>query len=78
MGMGVASLVGGGHPKHVGVEQKEEDQADGHEVHVDAEDNATVVEVPAALHAADGVHCAENGDQRGQHDQRCGMVVREV
>ena len=76
-GAGTA-LVGRGHPEHVGVEEKEEDEADGHEVHVDAEDHAAMVEVPAALHAADGVQCAEDGDQRGEDEQRSGSVVREV
>jgi selenophosphate synthetase-related protein len=71
-------LVGGGNPKHVGVEQKEEDQADGHEVHVDAEDDAAVVEVPATLHAADGVQGARYGDEGRKDDQRSGVVVREV
>jgi hypothetical protein len=70
--------VGRGHPEHVGVEQKKENQADGHEVHVNAEEDAAVVEVPAALHAADGIKRAENGDQCGQDNQRRGMVVREV
>ena len=71
-------LVGGGHPEHVGVEQEEKDQTDGHEVHVEAENYAAVVEAPATLHAADGVQCAQDGDQRGQDQQRSGAVVREV
>jgi hypothetical protein len=72
------ALVRGGDPEHVGIEEKEEDQADGHEVHVDAEHYAGVVEVPAALHAADGVQGAGHGDEGGQDEQWSGTAVREV
>ena len=54
-------LSGGGDPGHVGVDEKEEDQAEGKEVHVDAEDDSAVIEGPAALHAADGVGSACDG-----------------
>jgi len=70
--------VGRGYPKHVGVEQEEENQADGHEVHIDEEENAAVVEAPTTLNAADSVHHAEDGDQRWQDEQGRATVVREV
>ena len=70
--------MGGGNPEHVGVEQKEEDETEGHEVHVDAEEDAAVVEVPAALHAADGVQRARYSDEGRKDDQRSGVVVGEV
>jgi hypothetical protein len=70
--------VGGGHPQHVGVEEKEEDQTNGHEVHIDEEENAAVIEAPPALHTAEGVECAENGDQCWQDEQGRATVVREV
>ena len=62
----------------VGVEEKEEDHAEGHEVHVDAEDNACVVEAPAGSHAADRVDGAGDSGQGGDGQQHSGVVVREV
>jgi hypothetical protein len=63
---------------HVRVEEKEEDHAEGHEVHIDAEDDAAVVPVPSRLHAADGVHRADRGDDSGEEQERGGTVVRKA
>jgi hypothetical protein len=71
-------LLRGGDPERVGVEEEKEDHAEGHEVHVDAEDNAAVIEAPAALHATDGVRGACEGDQRRKDESRSGVVVGEV
>jgi hypothetical protein len=60
---------------HVRVEEKEQDHAEGHEVHIDAEDDAAVVPVPSRLHAADGIHGADRGDDSGEEQERGGAVV---
>ena len=68
----------GGYPAGVGVEEEEEDHAEGHEVHVDAEDDASVIEAPAALHATDGVGGAGDGEEDGKDEEGSGAVVGEV
>ncbi len=73
-----AALLGGGDPAGVGIEEKEEDHAEGHEVHVDAEEDTTVVEAPARLHAADSVDGAGDGGDDGEDEQWGGAVVGEV
>jgi hypothetical protein len=70
--------LGGCDPAGVGVEEEEENHAKGHEVHVDAKDDAGVIEAPAALHAADGVGCAGDGDEGGEDEEGGGVVVGEV
>jgi len=67
-----------GDPEEVGVEEEEEDQRDGHEVHVDAEEDAAVVEAPTALNAAHGFGGAEDGAQRREQEQQGGANVREA
>jgi hypothetical protein len=62
----------------VGVEEEEENHAEGHEVHVDQEENAPVVEAPASLHAADSVRGAGDCDQGGNDEEWSGMVAGEV
>jgi hypothetical protein len=71
-------LLRGGDPAGVGIEEEEEDHAEGHEVHVDAEEDAAVVEAPAGLHAADGVDGAGDGGYGGKDEQRRSAVVGEV
>ena len=71
-------LLAGSDPVGVGVEEEEEDHAEGHEVHVDAEEDAAVVEAPAGLHAADGIDGAGDGGQGGEDEQRRGAVMGEV
>jgi hypothetical protein len=72
------TLARGDDPVGVWVEEQEENHAEGHEVHVDQEKDTTMIEAPAALHAAHGVGGAEDGDQRGKDEERSGVVVREV
>ena len=62
----------------VRIEEKKDDHADGHEIHVDEENDAGVVETPAALEAAGGVGDAEDGEDHGEDEQRRGVVVGEV
>ena len=66
----VIALLRGDHPVGVGVEEEEEDHAESHQVHVDEEEDSAVVEVPAALHAADGVGGAGDGAEGGENDER--------
>jgi hypothetical protein len=74
----VIALLRGDHPVGVGVEEEEEDHAESHQVHVDEEEDSAVVEVPAALHAADGVGGADDGEQDGKDEEWGGAVVGEV
>jgi hypothetical protein len=62
----------------VGKIEKKEDQSEGEEIHVEAEKHASVVEVPAALHAACGVCCAGNGGERGKNEPERGTQVRRM
>ncbi len=64
-----ASSVRRDDPLGVGVEEQEENHADGHEVHIDEEQDAAVVEAPAALHAADGVDGAGDGEESGKDEK---------
>jgi hypothetical protein len=70
--------LGRGYPVSVGVEEKEENQAEGHEIHVDAEDHTGVIEAPTTLHAADCVGCAGDGKQGGEDEEGGGAVVGKV
>ncbi len=58
-------LLRRGDPEGVGVEEEEEDHAEGHEIHVDEEEDAAVVEAPAPLHATNGVRSAGGGGEGG-------------
>jgi hypothetical protein len=77
-GGGIEELTAKGGFLNVGVEEKEEDDAEGHEVHVDAEDDTSVIPVPSRLHAADGVYGADGGDDGGKEQEQGGAVVGEV
>jgi hypothetical protein len=66
-------LARGDDPVGVRVEEQEENHAEGHEVHVDQEENTTMVEAPAPLHAADGVGGAGDGDEEGQDEKEIGV-----
>jgi hypothetical protein len=70
--------VRGGDPEGVGVEEEEENHAEGHEIHVDQKEDATVIEAPATLHATDGVRRAGGGGEGGENEERCGMDLREA
>jgi hypothetical protein len=70
--------LGRSDPAGVGVEEEEENHAEGHEIHVDAEDDSSVIEAPAALHTTDCVGCAGDGKQGGEDKERGGAVVGEV
>lgn len=72
-------LVLSGEPEHVGVEEKEEDEADGEEIHIETEQNACLEEVPSlASQAAEGVGGAGDGDTCGNDEEWVGSVVGEA
>ena len=71
-------LLTGGDPTGIGVEEEEEDHAEGHEVHIDEEEDTAVVEAPAGLHAADGVDGASDCSEGGHGEKYGGAVVGEV
>jgi hypothetical protein len=71
-------LLGGGDPEGVGVEEEEEDHAEHHEIHVDEEEDAAVVETPAPLHAADGVCGAGGGGEGGEDEDWTAADLREA
>ena len=62
----------------VGEEEQEEDQGEDEEIHVEAEKNASVVEAPAASHAARCVHRAGDGAERGKNEPERGTQVGRV
>jgi hypothetical protein len=62
----------------VRVKEEEEDHAESHEVHVDEENDAGVVEVPSPLHASDCVDGSCSCSQGRECQQHSGVVVREV
>ncbi|GGG74558.1 hypothetical protein GCM10011585_16560 [Edaphobacter dinghuensis] len=73
-----AHLVLACEPQHVGVEQKEEDKADGEEVHVETEQHSGLEEVPPlAAHATEGVGAADDGDAGGNDEEWVCAVVGE-
>jgi hypothetical protein len=71
-------LMRGGDPEGVGVEEEEENHAEGHEVHVDQENDAAVVEAPAPLDAANGVCGAGGGGEGGEDEERSGVDERKA
>ena len=73
-----AGLVGVGDPEHVGIEEEEEDHAEDHKVHIDAEEDSAVIEAPAGAHAADRVHGAKDGCHSGEEKQQGGAVLGKV
>lgn len=73
-----STLVGVGDPKHVGVKEEKENHDDGHQVHIDEEQDAAVIQAPPGLHAAERVDRADDRDQRGDEEQRGGTDVGEV
>jgi hypothetical protein len=75
---GALGLLRRGDPEGVGVEEEEENHAESHEVHVDEKQDATVVEAPASLHAADGVRSAGGSEEGGEDEERSGVDLGEV
>jgi hypothetical protein len=59
----------------IGVEQQEEDHGDGHDVHVEQEDDAAVVEAPLEPKAAHSVEGAGDGDDGGYGEPWVRMCV---
>src|SRR6202022_3687444 len=74
----LSDLAANRDPVQIGVAEEEQDHADDHDVHVDTEDHAGVVEAPAALHAADGVDRADAGDDGRDDKQEVGTILGEV
>ena len=61
-----------------GEEEKKEDQSDDEEIHIEAEQDAGVVEAPAALHAAGGVRSAGESAEGWEDDPEGGAQVRRM
>jgi hypothetical protein len=53
----------------IGIKQEEENHAQGHEIHVNQQEYATVIEAPAPLHATNRVDGAGKSDKTGQNEQ---------
>ena len=53
----------------IGIKQEKENHAQGHEIHVNQQEYATVIEAPAPLHATNRVDGAGKGDKTGQNEQ---------
>jgi hypothetical protein len=75
---GALRLLRRGDPEGIGVEEEKENHAESHEVHVDEKEDATVVETPAPLHAADGVRSSGGGGEGGEDEERSGVDLGEV
>ena len=72
------TLLRGGDPEGVGVEEEEENHAESHEIHVDEKEDATVIEAPAPLHAANGVGGAGGRGEGGEDEDRSAVDLREA
>jgi hypothetical protein len=53
-------------PFAVWIEKQEQDDRERHHVHVEHDDDRTMVKVPAMAEAAEGIAKADEGDERGQ------------
>lgn len=72
-------LVTAGKPKHVGIEEKKKDEADREKVHVEAEEDAGLEEIPSrASHATEGIGAADKSDACGKDEERVCAIVREA
>lgn len=71
-------LAAGRGANDVGVKEEEDDHGEGHEVHIDEEDDAGMVKAPAGLEAARGVGDTDGGKDGGKDEQRGGTIVGEV
>jgi hypothetical protein len=68
-----------GEPQHIGVEKEKEDEADSEEVHVEAEQDSGLEEVPSlATHATEGVGAANDGDTGRNDNQRVRSIFGEA
>src|ERR1035441_10398492 len=56
----------------IGEEEEEEDEAENHHVHQEQQEDATVIEVPVRLYAADGFAQAQEGEDSRNGQQRRG------
>ena len=73
-----ADSVRGADPEGIGIEEEEEDHSDGHQVHVDEQEHAAVVEAPAGLHAPDGVGGTDDGEKGRNCEEEGLAILREV
>ena len=64
--------------KDIREEEEEQDEADCQHIHEEQQHDAAMVQVPARLHAAEGVEHAEHGEHGGKDEQRRGTSVREI
>lgn len=65
-------------PEHVGIEKKKEDKADGEEVHIKAEEDSCLEEVPLTFpHAAEGIGAPDDSDEGGNYKERGSAVGGE-
>ena len=62
----------------VGIQQKEENHAEGHQVHEEKQDDSAVIPAPARVHATQMIDGPSNGCERGQHEERSSAVVRKI
>ena len=65
-------------PVGVGIEPKKEDQGESHDVHVEKQHDAAVVEAPAKAEAAQRVICAPKRGERYEDHGPFGMDLREA
>lgn len=67
-----------GKPEGVWIQQKEQNHAESHQVHVDQEEYAAVIKTPAGSHAAKVIDDSCDRGKDRKDDKRIGPVVRKV
>ena len=65
-------------PEHIRIEKKKKNKADGEEVHIEAEEDACLEEVPLAFsHTAEGISAADESKEGGNDKERGSAVGGE-
>ena len=65
-------------PESIRIEKEEEHDAKSHQVHVDHQQNASVIKTPASPHTAEVIDGSSHGGEDRQDQERGGMVVRKI
>lgn len=65
-------------PERIGIEKEEKHNTQSHQIHVDHQEYASVIEAPAGPHTSKVIDRSGNSDEDGQDKQRGGMVIRKI
>lgn len=65
-------------PEHIGIEEEKQDETDGEKIHIEAEEDAGLEEVPLATpHTAEGIGAPDESHASWEDEQRGGAVGGE-